>query len=97
MADKPDSHDICFIPAGDTAGFLARSLGSAAARSWTPTAPRSAGTKAPTSYTVGQRRGLHLERPAADGRPRFVLAIEPAANRVVVGPREALAVDRIRG
>ncbi|MFT3970367.1 MAG: hypothetical protein QM695_08805 [Micropruina sp.] len=48
-------------------------------------------------FTVGQRRGLHLGVPAADGRPRYVLGIEPAGNRVVVGPHEALAVGVIDG
>lgn len=48
VADKPDSHDICFIADGDTRGFLAERLGSAPGRSSTPTATRSASTTAPT-------------------------------------------------
>ena len=43
-------------------------------------------------YTVGQRRGLGL----GGGAPRYVVRIEPAANRIVVGPRAALAVARLR-
>ena len=46
-------------------------------------------------FTVGQRRGLHLDRAAADGAPRYVLSLEPATNTVLVGPREQLEVTRI--
>ena len=45
------------------------------------------------AYTVGQRKGLDLRVPAADGRPRYVLSITPKTNTVTVGPREELAVD----
>ena len=47
VADKPDSHDVCFIADGDTKGFLARHLGEAPGRSSTPQAPSSASTAAP--------------------------------------------------
>src|SRR6185312_11430432 len=46
-------------------------------------------------FTIGQRRGLRLGTPAPDGKPRFVLDIEPVTGTVTVGPREALTVDRI--
>ena len=49
------------------------------------------------TYTIGQRKGLGLTVPAADGNPRFVLKIEPKTNTVVVGAREDLAVNRIVG
>jgi tRNA-specific 2-thiouridylase len=95
VADKPDSHDICFIADGDTAGFLRSRLGEASG----PVVDRSGevvGSHRGTyAYTVGQRRGLQIGTPAADGRPRYVLDIEPATRTVTVGPREALAVDRI--
>jgi tRNA-specific 2-thiouridylase len=97
VAEKPDSHDLCFIPDGDTAGFLGRVLGPADGPIVDAGGAEVGRHQGAWSYTVGQRRGLRLDRPAPDGRPRFVLAIEPAANRVVVGPREELAVDRIRG
>ena len=48
-------------------------------------------------FTVGQRRGLGLGRPAADGRPRYVLGIEPVSGTVRVGPAEALDVRSIDG
>ena len=44
-------------------------------------------------YTIGQRRGLRIGTPAADGQPRYVLDIEPTSGTVTVGPRAALAVD----
>ena len=48
-------------------------------------------------FTIGQRKGLRIGRPAPDGKPRFVLDIEPVTGTVTVGPREELAVDRITG
>ena len=48
-------------------------------------------------FTIGQRRGLRLGAPAPDGRPRYVLDIEPVSGTVTVGPREALRVDRVTG
>jgi tRNA-specific 2-thiouridylase len=50
-----------------------------------------------SSYTVGQRKGLNLSRPADDGRPRFVLGTDPETNTVTVGPKEALAIGEIAG
>jgi tRNA-uridine 2-sulfurtransferase len=46
-------------------------------------------------FTVGQRKGLRIDQPAPDGRPRYVLSIEPVSNTVTVGPAEALAVREI--
>ena len=48
-------------------------------------------------FTIGQRRGLRLGTPAADGKPRFVLDIEPVSGTVTVGPRDRLAIDHISG
>ena len=47
-------------------------------------------------FTVGQRRGLQLDRPAPGGEPRYVLSIQPTTNRVVVGRGELLDVDEVR-
>ncbi|GGL85588.1 tRNA 2-thiouridine(34) synthase MnmA [Nakamurella endophytica] len=98
VAAKPDSYDICFIPDGDTRGYLAEKLG------------RQPGTVVDGvsgevvaehdgwyGYTVGQRRGLHLSRPAPDGRPRYVLGIEPVSGTVTVGPADGLDVTVITG
>jgi len=97
VADKPDSHDICFIADGDTAGFLARHLGERPGPI-VDEAGRTVGEHSGThQFTVGQRRGLRLGTPAADGQPRFVLNISPVSNTVTVGPRDALAVCTIEG
>jgi tRNA-specific 2-thiouridylase len=95
VAAKPDSHDICFIANGDTAGFLEQRLGRKPG-DIVDTAGAKVGEHAGSHrFTVGQRRGLRLGTPAPDGRPRFVLAISPATNTVTVGPRDALAVRGI--
>ena len=98
VAHKPDSHDICFIPDGDTAGWLRERVGVAAGdvveHGTGAVVGRHEGAH---GFTIGQRRGLRLGRPAADGRPRFVLDIEPVTRTVTVGPREALTVDRLVG
>ena len=47
------------------------------------------------AYTIGQRKGLKLNRPAADGRPRYVLGIEPVSGTVTVGPAAGLDVSMI--
>jgi tRNA-specific 2-thiouridylase len=96
VADKPDSHDICFIADGDTKGFLAARLGESPGDVVDGRTGAKVGTHAGAyAYTIGQRKGLDLRVPAADGRPRYVLSITPKTNTVTVGPREDLAVDRI--
>ncbi len=94
VADKPDSHDICFIADGDTRGFLARRLGTQDGPIVDATTGEEVGRHAGThGFTVGQRRGLHLQRPAPGGDPRYVLSLSPKENTVVVGPRELLEAD----
>ena len=94
-AAKPDSHDICFIPDGDTRGFLRERLGDRPG-SVVDTSGEVLGTHDGVhGFTVGQRKGLGLDRPAADGRPRYVLGIEPVSGTVTVGPDSALAVSAI--
>jgi tRNA-specific 2-thiouridylase len=95
VAAKPDSHDICFISDGDTAGWLRDRLGRASG-DIVDTSGQVLGThEGAFGFTIGQRRGLRLEKPAPDGRPRYVLDIEPVSKRVTVGPREELAVDSL--
>ncbi len=97
VARKPDSHDICFIPDGDTAGFLSRALGDAPGEISDVTGAVLGRHQGTHGYTVGQRRGLAIGHPAPDGRPRYVLDISPVDRRITVGPREALAVGRVEG
>ncbi|GHS88864.1 tRNA-specific 2-thiouridylase MnmA [Actinomycetota bacterium] len=97
VSAKPDSYDICFVADGDTRGFLRDRLGSQPG----PVVD-TAGTvlgehDGAYAYTVGQRKGLALTHPAADGRPRYVLAVEPVGNRVVVGSADDLVVAGITG
>ena len=97
VADKPDSHDVCFIADGDTAGFLASRLGPQPG----PVVDALTGAvvgrhDGAYAFTVGQRRGLALTSPAQDGRPRYVLGLEPVTRTVTVGPREALDVTQVR-
>jgi tRNA-uridine 2-sulfurtransferase len=97
VAEKPDSHDICFIADGDTRGFLRRELGEAPGDIVDAATGEVLGRHAGSfGYTVGQRKGLGLTRTAPDGQPRYVLSITPVSNTVTVGPRDALAVDEIR-
>jgi tRNA-uridine 2-sulfurtransferase len=98
VARKPDSHDICFIPDGDTGGWLQDRLGVGSGEIVDRASGDVLGThEGAYRFTVGQRRGLRIGTPAADGRPRFVLDIEPVSGTVTVGSREELTVDRIEG
>ena len=97
VSAKPDSYDICFVADGDTRGFLQSRLGSRPG-SVVDTAGEVVGEHdGAYAFTVGQRRGLALGRPAADGKARYVVDVQPATNTVVVGPAELLSVDRIAG
>jgi tRNA-specific 2-thiouridylase len=101
VADKPDSHDICFVPNGDTPGWLREKLGDRAPNQGGAIVDETGdvvGSHEGTyAYTIGQRRGLRLGRPAPDGKPRFVLDIEPVTGTVTVGSRERLAVRGLTG
>ena len=92
VADKAESMEICFVPRGRTAAYLASRL---------PVRPgevvdrqgRVLGRhRGAALYTVGQREGLGVL--AAPG-PWYVLAVDPTANRLVVGRREELAATRV--
>lgn len=96
VADKPDSHDICFIPTGDTRAFLGARIGiRPGAVVDAETGERLADHDGVHGFTIGQRKGLGVQAPAADGRPRYVTGIDPDTATVTVGPAEALAVRHI--
>ncbi len=99
VADKPDSHDICFVADGDTPGWLSEKLGDRAPNRGGAVVDEDgdelARHEGSWAYTIGQRKGLRLGRPAPDGKPRYVLDIEPVSGTVTVGSRERLAVRRI--
>lgn len=96
VARKPDSHDICFIPDGDTRGFLADRLGEAPG----PVVDAHTGAvvgehRGTHGFTVGQRRGLGVPRAAQDGRPRYVTATDPVTRTVTIGTADLLGIDTI--
>jgi tRNA-specific 2-thiouridylase len=93
--NKPDSQELCFVPDGDVAGFIARQR-----------APGQAGKPGPLvdeqgqvlgqhrgieGFTIGQRRGLGISAP----QPRYVLRVVPGADTVVVGGEAALFSQRL--
>ena len=87
-ADKPDSQDICFVPNGDYAGFIARFTGhNCSAGDFVDEEGHVLGRhKGIVHYTVGQRKGLGI---AADA-PLYVKQIDAASNRVVLSGNESL-------
>lgn len=93
VAHKPDSHDICFIADGDNAGWLSEKLGPKPGAIVDESGAVLREHEGAYQFTIGQRRGLRLGMPADDGKPRFVLDIEPVSGTVTVGPREHLLVD----
>ena len=102
VADKPDSHDICFVADGDNAGWLREKLGDRAPNQSGDIIDEVTGEvlgqhEGTYAYTIGQRKGLKIGRPAPDGKPRFVLDIEPVQGTVTVGARERLAVEGLTG
>ena len=88
VADKPDSQEICFIPDDDYASFVTRHTPRAAgAGTIVDEQGRVLGSHAGIHrFTVGQRKGLGLASPS----PMYVLALRPAQQQVVVGPKSAL-------
>ena len=97
VSNKPDSYDICFIPDGDTAGFLRDRLGDQPGQIVDADGNVLGEHSGYYQFTVGQRKGLRIERPAADGKPRYVLETRPQTNQVVVGASSLLSVDAILG
>ena len=97
VAKKPDSHDICFIPDGDTRGYLTRRLGEQPGELVSPEG-EVLGTHSGThGFTVGQRRGLGLDRSSLDGDPRYVVGIDAERRQVVIGTADLLGIDEIVG
>jgi tRNA-uridine 2-sulfurtransferase len=95
VAAKPDSQDICFVPDGDYAALVKKLRPEAeAGGEIVDMAGHVLGAHSGiVNYTIGQRRGLEI---GGQPEPLYVVRIEPDARRVVVGPRQALAVSRAR-
>lgn len=93
VASKPDSHDICFIPDGDTAGWLSERLGARPGDIVDAESGELLGSHQGTyGFTIGQRRGLALTTPAAEGERRYVVDVDVATNTVFVGSAELLGI-----
>ncbi|MCV2394054.1 tRNA 2-thiouridine(34) synthase MnmA [Actinotalea sp. M2MS4P-6] len=97
VSTKPDSVDLCFVADGDTQGFLRTHLGSEPGDVVDADGAVVGRHDGAWAYTVGQRRGLRLGTPSPDGRPRYVLDVQPVTNTVVVGPAELLGVEGLAG
>jgi tRNA-specific 2-thiouridylase len=97
VADKPDSHDICFIPSGDTQAFLGARIGvrrGAVVDSGGTVLAEHDGVH---GFTIGQRKGLGIAGPGPDGRPRYVTGIDAESGTVHVGGATALDIWTLTG
>ena len=93
-ASKPDSHDICFIPDGDTAGFLHRKLGEDKGQIIDAETKEVLGEHDGVfEFTIGQRRGLNLTKPRPDRAARYVVETDVKNKTVMVGLPTLLRVD----
>ena len=95
VAMKPDSQDICFVPDGDYASVVRKirpdaEIGGDIVHLDGRTLGQHKGL---IHYTVGQRKGLEV---GGQPVPLYVIRLDPATQRVIVGPREALAVEAAR-
>jgi len=94
VAEKAESQEICFVPDGDYAGFIDRYLEAEGEVERTPSAGEIVNTRGATvgahdgihRYTVGQRRGIRVANPL----PLYVIGIDSAQNKVIVGEAEEL-------
>lgn len=87
VADKPDSQEICFVPDGDYAAFVASRAAEARAGAIVDGHGQTLGAhEGVHRFTIGQRKGLGI----ATGAPLYVLKINAESGDVTVGPRSAL-------
>jgi tRNA-specific 2-thiouridylase len=98
VAEKPDSQEICFVPTGNYRQFIdaylneqGRKIEDAAGDMVTPDGRVLGRHEGLGSYTVGQRKGLGV----ATGTPLYVISLDRAQNRVVVGSNDDLLKSRL--
>jgi tRNA-specific 2-thiouridylase len=93
VADKHDSQDICFVPTGRYTDVIGRLRPNAMEPGDIVDLDGRVIGAHPgiVHFTVGQRRGLGI----ASTGPLYVVRLDAASRRVVVGPRQALRMDRI--
>ena len=97
VANKPDSHDICFIPSGNTQAFLGERIGVRRGTVVTADGAVLATHDGVHGFTIGQRKGLGIAGPGPDGRPRYVTAIDAETATVEVGEAADLEVHALVG
>jgi tRNA-specific 2-thiouridylase len=97
VAEKPDSHDICFIPSGDTRAFLGARIGVRRGAVIDAGGTVLAEHDGVHGFTIGQRKGLGIAGPGPDGRPRYVTGIDADTGTVHVGDAAELNVWTLSG
>ncbi|MBE88328.1 MAG: tRNA 2-thiouridine(34) synthase MnmA [Rhodospirillaceae bacterium] len=97
VADKPDSQDICFVPNGSYANIVEKLRPEAIEAGEIVDLDGNVigHHEGIIRFTIGQRRGLGIGGRDENSEPLYVIRLEPNLKRVVVGPREALAVNAI--
>ena len=97
VADKPDSQDICFVPTGRYTNIIDRMRPNAGGEGdIVHLDGRVLGRhKGVIHYTIGQRRGLGLGASEPEASPLFVVKLDAANKRVIVGPKSALLTRRL--
>jgi len=94
VADKPDSQDICFVPNGDYASVI---------KKFNPDSFKKGNIKdlddnilgmhdGIINFTIGQRRGIKI----SSKEPLYVVKIKSKNNEIIIGPKSALEVDKIK-
>ena len=97
VADKPDSHDICFIPSGNTRAFLGERIGVRRGAVVGADGAVLAQHDGVHGFTIGQRKGLGIAGPGPDGGARYVTAIDADTATVHVGGVADLDVHTLIG
>jgi tRNA-specific 2-thiouridylase len=97
VSAKADSLDICFISDGDATAFLLDRLGEQRGIIVDEAGAVVGSHAGAFAFTIGQRKGLRLPRPAADGAPRYVTGVHVGTNTVEVGPERLLSVTALEG
>jgi len=97
VAQKADSHDICFIPSGDTRAFLGARIGVRRGAVVDAAGSVLAEHDGVHGFTIGQRKGLGVAGPGPDGGPRYVTGIDADTGTVHVGDLADLEVTTLEG
>ncbi|MGB0972074.1 MAG: tRNA 2-thiouridine(34) synthase MnmA [Mycobacterium sp.] len=97
VAQKADSHDICFIPSGDTRAFLGARIGVRPGVVVDSAGSVLAEHDGVHGFTIGQRKGLGVAGPGPDGGPRYVTGIDADTGTVHVGDLADLEVTTLEG